>query len=124
SDAAIAAWREAAEYSTTRGQTVDVAPQLRRLPLLEGDTGRLADSQIHLDAATAALSGTPVGPEHLALAQTRAVAMARRGRVRELSDEVEALDRLAEATGSRQAVAFAELGRSDLCLRSGDHGGA
>jgi DNA-binding CsgD family transcriptional regulator/tetratricopeptide (TPR) repeat protein len=124
SDAAIAAWREATEYSTTRGQTVDVARQLRRLALVEWDTGHLADSQIHLDAATAALSGTPVGPEQLALAQTRAVAMARRGRVRELSDEVAALDRLAAATGSRQAVAFAELGRSDLCLRSGDHDGA
>jgi DNA-binding CsgD family transcriptional regulator/tetratricopeptide (TPR) repeat protein len=124
SDAAIAAWREATEYSTTRGQAVDVARQLRRLALVEWDTGHLADSQVHLDAATAALSGTPVGPEQLALAQTRAVVMARRGRVRELGDEVAALDRLAAATGSRQAVAFAELGRSNLCLCSGDHDGA
>jgi DNA-binding CsgD family transcriptional regulator/tetratricopeptide (TPR) repeat protein len=124
SDAAIAAWREATEYSATRDQAVDLARQLRRLALVEWDTGHLADSQVHLDAATAALSGTPLGPEQLALAQTRAVAMARRGRVRELRDEVTALDRLAAATGSRQAVAFAELGRSNLCLRSGDHDGA
>jgi tetratricopeptide (TPR) repeat protein len=123
-DAAIEAWREAAENSTARGKAVDAARQLRRLALVEWDAGHLADSQVHLGAATTTLSGTPVGPEHLALAEARMRAFARRGLVRELRDEVETLDRLAATTGSRQALVFAHLGRADLCLRSGDHAGA
>lgn len=123
-DAAIAAWREAAENSTAHGRVVDSARQLRRLALVEWDTGHLADSQTHIDRATAALSGTPIGPVHLAVAETRMRGFARRGLVPELRAEVEALDRLVAATGSRQALAVAHLGRTDLCLRSGDHVGA
>jgi DNA-binding CsgD family transcriptional regulator/tetratricopeptide (TPR) repeat protein len=123
-DAAIAAWCGAAEYSAAHGHGVDAARQLRRLALVEWDTGHLADSQAHLDEATAALSDMPIGPEHLTVAKTRMRMLARRGLVPELRGEVDALDRIAAATGSRQALAFAHLGRADLCLRSGDHGGA
>jgi DNA-binding CsgD family transcriptional regulator/tetratricopeptide (TPR) repeat protein len=123
-DAAIEAWREAADDSTARGQAVDAARQLRRLALVEWDAGHFADSQAHLDAATAALSGTTVGPEHLALAEARMRVFARSGQVRELREEIDALDRLAVTTGSRQALVFTHLGRADLCLRSGDHAGA
>jgi DNA-binding CsgD family transcriptional regulator len=122
-DATIAAWREAAEYSTIRGRPVDAARQLRRLAIVEWDTGHLADSQAHIDEATAALAGTPVGPEHLAIAETRMRMLARRGLLPELRAEVAALDRIAAATGSRQALAFANLGRSELSLNTGDHHG-
>jgi len=123
-DAAIAAWREAAENSAADGRALDAARQLRRLAIVEWDTGHLADSQAHLDAATAALAGTPIGPEHLAVAETRMRMLARRGLARELRAEIEALDRIAEATGSRQAVAFANLGRAGLCICTADHRGA
>jgi DNA-binding CsgD family transcriptional regulator/tetratricopeptide (TPR) repeat protein len=122
-DAAIVAWREAAENSAAHGNSVDEARQLRRLALVEWDTGHLADSQTHIDRATAALSGTPIGSVHLAVAETRMRLLARRGLVAELRTEVEALDRIAAFTGSRRALAYANLGRSDLCLRSGDHDG-
>ena len=49
---------------------------------------------------------------------------ARRGLMRELTAEMGMLDAVAAATGSRQALALANLGRSDVCLRAGDHGGA
>src|SRR4029453_9794412 len=42
--------------------------------------------------------------------------------MRELTAEIRTLD-IAAASGSRQALALANLGRSEGCLRSGDHGG-
>jgi DNA-binding CsgD family transcriptional regulator/tetratricopeptide (TPR) repeat protein len=123
-DAAIAAWRAAAEDSAAQGRRVDTARQLRRLAIVEWNTGRLARAQTHLDEATAALSGAPMGPEHLALAETRMRVLARRGLVPELRAEIAELERLAAATGSRQALAFAHWGSVDLCMRAGDHRGA
>jgi tetratricopeptide (TPR) repeat protein len=123
-DAAIAAWRAAAEDSAAQGRPVDAARQLRRLAIVEWNTGHLARAQTHLDEATAALSGTPMGPEHLALAETRMRVLARRGLVPELRAEIAELERLAAATGSRQALAFAHWGSVDLCMRAGDHRGA
>ena len=67
-DAAIEAWREAAETSTNAGRPVDAARQLRRLSLVEWDTGHLTDSQAHLDDATALLSEMPMKAERLAVA--------------------------------------------------------
>ena len=120
-DAAITAWREAAEKSLADSQSLDAARRLRRLAAVEWDAGRLADSQAHLDMATAALAGVPVGPEHVALAMTRASAFARRGKVTELRAEVPELERLAAATGSREALAFAHVAEADLCMRAGDY---
>ena len=91
------------------GQSVDAARRLRCLAELEWDAGRLADSQAHLDMATAVLADVPVGPEHVALAVTRAYAFARRGRVTELRGEVPELQRLAAATGSRVALVIAHV---------------
>jgi DNA-binding CsgD family transcriptional regulator/tetratricopeptide (TPR) repeat protein len=123
-DAAIAAWRAAAENSAAQGRPVDAARQLRRLAIVEWNTGRLARAQTHLDEATAALTGTPTGPEHLALAETRMRILARRGLVPELRAEIAALERLGMATGSRQALALARWGDVDLRLRAGDRWGA
>jgi DNA-binding CsgD family transcriptional regulator/tetratricopeptide (TPR) repeat protein len=123
-DAAIEAWREAVETSTAAGRPVDTARQLRRLSLVEWDTGDLGDSQAHLDAATALLSEMPMEAERLAVTETRLRMFARRGLMRELTAEIGMLDRVAAATGSRQALALANLGRADVCLRAGDHGGA
>jgi DNA-binding CsgD family transcriptional regulator/tetratricopeptide (TPR) repeat protein/biotin operon repressor len=123
SDAAIEAWREAAETSTAAGRLVDAAHQLHRLSLVEWDTGHLADSQAHLDEATAMLAGAPMAAERLAVTETRLRMFARRGLMRELTAEIRTLD-IAAASGSRQALALANLGRSEVCLRSGDHDGA
>ena len=123
-DAALEAWREAVETSTAAGRPVDTARQLRRLSLVEWDTGHLGDSQAHLDAATALLSEMPMEAEWLAVTETRLRMFARRGLMRELTAEIGMLDRVAAATGSRQALALANLGRADVCLRAGDHGGA
>lgn len=122
-DAAIAAWHEAAESASAQGRAVDAARHLRQLALVEWDAGRTADSQTHIDQATAALPETPLGPVHLSVAETRMRLYARRGLVSELSAEVDTLDRLVAATGSRRALALAQLGRGALCLRSGDHAG-
>ena len=73
-DAAITAWREAAE------EVVGGRPKPRRGSPLRRPGGRgvgrraAGDPQAHLDAATAALAGVPVGAEHVALAMTRASA--------------------------------------------------
>jgi DNA-binding CsgD family transcriptional regulator/tetratricopeptide (TPR) repeat protein len=123
-DAGIEAWREAAESSIAAGRLVDAARQLHRLSLVEWDTGHLADSQAHLDEATAMLPDMPMVAERLAVTETRLRMFARRGLMRELSAEVRTLDHVAAATGSRQALALANLGRSEVCLRSGDHSGA
>jgi DNA-binding CsgD family transcriptional regulator/tetratricopeptide (TPR) repeat protein len=122
-DAAIEAWREAAESSTAADRPVDAARQLYRLSLVEWDTGHLADSQSHLDEATRLLSDMPMAAERMAVTETRLRMFARRGLMRELTAEIRTLDSAA-ASGSRQALALANLGRSELCLRSGDHAGA
>jgi DNA-binding CsgD family transcriptional regulator/tetratricopeptide (TPR) repeat protein len=122
-EAAIAAWRAAAEDSAARGRLVDAARQLRRLALAEWDTGRLGDSQKHIEEATASLASVPIAPVHLAVAETRMRMLARRGKLDELRAEIAELERIAEVTGSRPARAFATWGRADLCLQSGDHRG-
>lgn len=123
-DAAIVAWRAAAEHSTTLGRLVDAARQLRRLAIVEWDTGHPLDSRAHLDEATALLAGTQIGQMHLALAETRMRMLARQGLLSELGSEIAELEDIAVATGSPQAVAFAHWGRTDLCLNVGDYRGA
>ena len=70
------------------------------------------------------LAGTPIGPVHLALAETRLRMLARQGLLSDLRAEIAELERIAAATGSPQALAFAHWGRADLCLHAGDHRGA
>jgi DNA-binding CsgD family transcriptional regulator/tetratricopeptide (TPR) repeat protein len=123
-EAAIEAWREAAQTSTAEARPVDAARQLHRLSLVEWDTGHLADSKVHLDEATAMLPDMPLVAERLAVTETRLRMFARRGLLRELSAEIRTLEHVAAVTGSRQALALANLGRSEVCLRSGDHGAA
>ena len=123
-DAAIAAWRLAAEHSASVGHAVDAARQLRRLAIIEWDTGHPVDSQSRLDAATAMLAGTPIGPVHLALAENSDANARRQGLLSELRAEIAELERIADATGSEQALTFAHWGRADLCLHAGDHLGA
>lgn len=122
-DAAIAAWRAAAESAASCGSTVEHAGRLRRLAIAEWDTGRLADSQHHIDEATAILTGTPVGPVPLDVAETRLRMLARRGQLAELRTDVAELSRIAAATGSARALAIAHWGEADLCLHTGDHQG-
>jgi DNA-binding CsgD family transcriptional regulator/tetratricopeptide (TPR) repeat protein len=122
-NAAIRAWREAAESSAAGGRPLDAAHQLHRLSLVEWDTGHLADSQTHVAEAMACLSDTPpLAAEYLAATETKLRMLNRTGQVRELGAEIERLDSIAAATGSRQALALAALGRTGVYLQSGDHG--
>jgi tetratricopeptide (TPR) repeat protein len=122
-DAAIEAWREAAESSAAGGRLLDDAHQLHRLSLVEWDSGQLADSQAHVAEAMAWLSdAAPLAGEYLAVTETKLRMLARTGQVRELGAEIERLDNIAAATGSQQALVLAALGRTGVYLQSGDHG--
>jgi hypothetical protein len=119
-DAAIAAWGAAAD---TAPDGTERARRLRRLAIVEWDTGRLTESQAHIDEAAAVLPDTHPGPVHLAVAETRMRMLARRGRLAELRAEAAELERIGTITGSSRAQLFARWAQADLCLSSGDHHG-